>query len=96
LLEVDHNYVYRNDDGIALYDTDESLISHNRSEEQLLFDGLYADSGSAGNRLEYNLMELNAEHDCHDDSVGPGTAGTANFWIKDHGLTENRPGLCKH
>jgi hypothetical protein len=40
-------------------------------------------------------MDRNAEHDCHDDSVGLGTAGTANLWIKNHGRTENRPGLCK-
>jgi hypothetical protein len=95
-LTVGYNEVYRNDDGIALYDVDGSLIEHNYSHDQLVFDGIYADSGSTNNRIEYNRMERNLEHDCHDDSVGPGTAGTANFWIKDHGLTENRPGLCRH
>jgi hypothetical protein len=33
--------------------------------------------------------------DCFDNTTGSGTAGTANFWIKDMGLTQNRPGLCK-
>lgn len=37
----------------------------------------------------------NVEHDCHDESVGDGTAGTANFWEGNFGETQNRPGLCK-
>lgn len=94
-LTVAYNDVYRNDDGISLYDVDNSLIKHNKSHDQLVFDGLYADPDSAGNRIEYNRMERNVEHDCHDDSVGAGTGGTANFWIKDYGLTENRAGLCR-
>jgi hypothetical protein len=40
-------------------------------------------------------MERNVEHDCHDDSTGPGTGGSANFWIKDYGLTEDKPGLYR-
>jgi SLT domain-containing protein len=31
----------------------------------------------------------------HDDSVGPGTSGTANFWLENHCQTQNRPGLCE-
>jgi hypothetical protein len=95
LVDVGYNDVFRNDDGISLYDTDDSLIEHNRSHDQLVFDGLYADAGSSGNRFAYNHAFRNFEHDCHDDSVGPGTAGTANFWVKNHGLTEDQPGLCK-
>ena len=33
------------------------------------------------------------EHDAHDDSLGTGTAGTANVWRRNRGRTENRPGL---
>jgi hypothetical protein len=40
-------------------------------------------------------MRDNGEHDCHDDSVGSNTAGTANFWIGNLGETQNRAGLCK-
>ena len=36
----------------------------------------------------------NVTHDCHDDSAGSGTAGTANTWTNDEGSTENRAGLC--
>jgi parallel beta helix pectate lyase-like protein len=95
LVDVDHNDVYRNDDGISLYETDNAAISHNDSHEQLVYDGLFADSASEGNTIDHNDAFLNAEHDCHDDSVGGGTAGTANFWIHDKGNTENKPGLCK-
>ena len=94
-LTVGYNDVYRNDDGISLYDVDNSLVRHNNSHDQQVWDGLFADADSTNNRLEFNRMERNVEHDCHDDSVGGGTAGTANFWIKDKGLTENRPGLCR-
>ena len=94
-LTVGYNDVYRNDDGISLYNVDGALVQHNKSHDQVVFDGLYADSSSAGNRLEFNRMERNLEHDCHDDSLGGGTAGTANFWVKDYGLTESRPGLCR-
>jgi hypothetical protein len=95
LVSVDHNDVYRNDDGISLYDSDNETVAHNNSHEQLFFDGLYMDPGSAGNTIAENDAFLNAEHDCHDDSVGGGTAGTANYWLHDKGNTENRPGLCK-
>ena len=94
-LAVGFNKVWENDDGISLYDVDGALVEHNYSHDQRVFDGVYADAGSTGNRIEHNRMEGNAEHDCHDDSAGAGTAGTANFWIENHGLTENRPGLCK-
>ena len=95
-VTVGFNEVFLNDDGIGLYDTDASLIEHNYSHDQRAYDGVFVDSLSTANRIEYNRMERNFEHDCHDDSAGPGTAGTANFWIKDRGLTENRPGLCRH
>ncbi|HWL33779.1 MAG TPA: right-handed parallel beta-helix repeat-containing protein [Gaiellaceae bacterium] len=94
-LTVAYNDVYRNDDGIGLYNVDNSLVKHNKSHDQVVWDGLFANSLSTGNRFEYNRMERNTEHDCHDDSFGTGTGGTANFWVKDYGLTENRAGLCR-
>ena len=65
------------------------------TREQFFYDGLFMDADSQGNTIDHNDAYLNAEHDCHDDSVGGGTAGTANYWIQDKGNTENRPGLCK-
>ncbi|WP_190198111.1 right-handed parallel beta-helix repeat-containing protein [Streptomyces djakartensis] len=59
-------------------------------------DGIRVDAGgNAGNQITGNVLRNNAEHDCHDDTVGAGTAGTANTWRSNAGLTENRPGLCR-
>jgi nitrous oxidase accessory protein NosD len=48
------------------------------------------------NTIRENKLKHNAEHDCHDDTVGTSTGGTANLWTNNEGDTENRPGLCKH
>jgi nitrous oxidase accessory protein NosD len=91
---VHHNYVFLNDDGIGLFTTTDTGVSHNRSERND-FDGIFADTDTAGNTISYNRAQGNQLFDCEDDSTGPGTAGTANFWINNLGDTANRPGLCK-
>ena len=93
--EVSNNDVFANDDGISLYDTTGVKVKDNFSHDQLVYDGFYANSGSTGNVFENNKASNNAEHDCHDDSVGMGTAGTGNTWKGDKGATSNKPGLCK-
>jgi parallel beta helix pectate lyase-like protein/thrombospondin type 3 repeat protein len=57
-------------------------------------DGIYLGLRTVGNLVEGNFLRSNVEHDCHDDSVGTGTAGTGNTWRNNDALTENRPGLC--
>lgn len=54
------------------------------------------DQSAAGNLIERNVIRESGEHDAHDVSVGPGTGGTANFWIENKCETENRPELCKN
>jgi Right handed beta helix region len=94
--EVSENNAKMNPgDGIQLTNGDANLVESNRSGGNGS-DGLHADAASAGNTIRGNTMIENAEFDCRDDSVGAGTAGTANFWIDDKGRTENRPGLCEH
>ena len=90
--ELERNLV----DGIALRNARANLITHNKSDENGS-DGIAADSNSRLNIIEDNHMRLNGEHDCHDDSVGPNNppALVANIWRNNHGLTENRPGLCR-
>ena len=58
---------------------------------------------AAENMIERNVLLDNVEHDAHDDSVGPHTGGTANYWINNRcgtenqpGQDENRPGLCEN
>jgi hypothetical protein len=58
-------------------------------------DGIYVDDRSSINRIENNHSDGNVEHDCHDDTVGPGPGGTRNFWEHNLGDTANRPGICK-
>ena len=84
--------------GIALFGANSNLLKTNDVEQNGVpgdtTDGIRVDSGSTNNQILENHMSGNQTHDCHDDSAGGGTAGTANFWINDKGLTENRPGLC--
>lgn len=95
----------RNNDGsgVALFDADNNLLKSNHIELNgggFPFlpdstDGIRVDATSMGNRILTNHMSQNITHDCHDDSVGGGTAGTANEWEGDTGQTENRLGLCR-
>jgi len=89
-----HNFSSQNDDGVGIFTTADMEISYNHVEKND-YDGIYAGFDTTDNLITHNLAKDNAEHDCHDDSAGAGTAGTANFWIKNLGRTENRPGLCK-
>jgi hypothetical protein len=57
-------------------------------------DGIYLSPAASGNSVVENFLRLNVEHDCHDDSVGSGTAGTANIWRRNNGQTSQPPGLC--
>jgi nitrous oxidase accessory protein NosD len=94
-VRVDHNEVFDNDDGISSYDSDQQEIAHNHSHDNRVYDGLFFDSLSEGNLVKGNDAFGNSEHDCHDDSAGTGTAGTANTWKGNRGETQNRDGLCE-
>src|SRR5262249_3932381 len=80
-------------DGISLEDADSNRVEENSSDQNGR-DGLRADVASTGNQIAENRAKGNGEHDCHDDSVGTPTAGTANQWVDDQGDTQNKPGLC--
>ena len=95
---VNHNDVYNNTDGIGLYTTSNIEVGWNHSHDNVAYDGLFADSDTANNTIEHNMLTGNAGFDCDDVSVGTynGLALVANPWIQDLGYTESRPGLCKH
>lgn len=81
--------------GIRLGDSsNNNTVSTNRAENNTEA-GLAATGQSSGNTIQQNHMTGNAP-DCYDETAGGGTALTANFWINDFGVTENRAGLCKH
>ena len=58
-------------------------------------NGIHAGSQSMNNTIEKNEMRDNVSFDAKDDTVGTGTAGTANFWIKDNCGTSSPSGLCQ-
>jgi parallel beta-helix repeat protein len=95
---VENNEVSRNgQDGIRLMNNaDRNIVrlNHVASHDR---DGIRVfDAASDGNTIERNVIRASGEHDAHDDSVGPGTVGTANFWLENRCATQNRPGLCEH
>jgi parallel beta-helix repeat protein len=100
-IVVRSNDIHRNDgSGIYLEDAHSNLLKSNHIESNGTpggdtTDGIHVDSTSGGNRILTNQLSENDFHDCHDDSTGAGTAGTANLWDGDRGQTQNRPGLCR-
>jgi len=86
--------------GVLLLDADANLLKKNEAKGNGAgsgdtTDGLRVDANSTDNEILGNKLDQNVTHDCHDDSTGSGTAGTANTWQGDEGDTENRAGLCK-
>jgi nitrous oxidase accessory protein NosD len=96
-VQVKRNIVLRSAlSGIRLGNTSgNNLIAGNLSLHNML-DGVRVVEQSSNNRIVGNTMRQNDEHDAHDDTVGGGTAGTANYWIDNNCKTENRPGICGH
>jgi parallel beta-helix repeat protein len=98
---VTNNFSQRNQDSGILLDNaadnqvDANHVRENGTENGDTTDGIRVDALSAGNTLRDNHLWRNVTHDCHDDSAGAGTAGTANFWSDNHGLTSEPPGLCR-
>ena len=96
-LNIKDNYVGRNDVNVSgsgnLGALTDSVIEKNETIAGV-YDGIYMDEGTAGNLLRLNFARSNGV-DCEDYSIGPGTAGTANFWEKNDGRTDNRGGqIC--
>jgi len=79
-------------DGISLENADNNVVFGNVVSGNAR-DGIRIDAASTDNRILHNRLNDNHEHDAHDDSMGSRTAGTANLWSGNIGLTENRPGL---
>ena len=94
-VDANHNESFDNDDGLSLYNANREQVRENYSHDNVVYDGLFADVDSTKNLFKENVALRNAEHDCHDDSRGDGTATTANYWKDDTGVTQTPPGICK-
>jgi parallel beta-helix repeat protein len=81
-------------DGFGLDDSSGTEVEHNVAERNGV-DGVWANSDTSENSIAHNHLSDNVEHDCHDDSTGPHTPVVANVWFNNHGVTENKPGLCE-
>ena len=98
--ELQSNFIERNSgSGLLLDDAhgnevDGNRVRRNGTESGDTTDGIRLTELSTLNTLRNNHLSDNVTHDCHDDSVGPGAAGTANFWIDNHGQTSQPQGLC--
>ncbi|HEX8599495.1 MAG TPA: NosD domain-containing protein [Chloroflexia bacterium] len=85
-------------DGVGMINATDCTVSYNDISGSG-YDGIYVFSDSADNVFEHNRLSNNGEHDAHDESVGPGTGGTANIWEHngcDSPNPENKPGLCQN
>ncbi len=84
------------DDGVALSTNAVANLVDDNDADDNAGSGIEAGSSAVQNQIEHNKAFGNAVFDCQDDSpAGPGQpASTSNFWIKDKGETENKPGLC--
>lgn len=91
---VASNTVVRNDNNIDVSNTVQARILDNTVLDARRYDGIYMGTTTAENLIRGNFLRGNEEHDCHDDSTGPHTAETANYWIDNDGETENKEGLC--
>jgi hypothetical protein len=94
-VSADHNDVYQNGVGIAVSDNAIGLTVAHNDVDQNIDNGIAAYQDSNNNLISYNKAFNNAPFDCYDETVGPYPPGTANNWLKDMGLTQNHPGLCK-
>ena len=56
--------------------------------------GIRVGSGASGNAFVDNTSSGSGELDCLDETVGFGTAATANSWLGNLGATSSPPGLC--
>ena len=57
--------------------------------------GIFMQDSSSGGTVSGNSVSGSAVLDCQDDSVGGGTAGTANTWTANIGATSSPTGLCQ-
>jgi nitrous oxidase accessory protein NosD len=89
-LLVSANTLFRNQVGLLL-DHWAARVENNRVNENT---GAGIRVSAFGARLLSNNARANGGTDCFDQSSGPGTAGTANFWTGNHGLESNPAGIC--
>ena len=94
-LKISHNKVTNNVlDGIYLQNVVDAKVFQNASKDNGR-SGVYVTGQSSNNQIEKNDLRDNDGPDAYDDTIGNGTGGTANFWVKNKCDDDNRGGsLC--
>lgn len=95
LNDISHNKLGMNAEyGIGLYDGTDNVFAHNKVDDSG-DTGIFVSSAGASNLFEKNKMKGSGLLSCDDQSVGGGTAGTANTWDKNDGEQPSQPpGIC--
>ncbi len=88
------NTVSGNGDGIAVEDNSTHNTVRQNISTNNTNDGFFADTDSSQNLFFRNTANGNANRDCEDISTGSGTAGTANTWTRNKGMTASPTGIC--
>jgi hypothetical protein len=93
--EVRRNLIERNGTGLLGRSfAGEWLIRDNRVLDSS-DDGIFIESNAFGSHSIRGNRSLGSGNlDCHDETTGGGTAGTANFWSSNIGLTDD-PNVCR-
>lgn len=108
-VQILNNDLFANDIGLALGigtpdeptfgPTMNVLVQNNQAPDRNhptnRFDGFYLLNDTQNNLMLDNQAHGSGEYDCRDDSKGSGTAGTANWWSGDEGVTQMPAGICK-
>ncbi|MBI1833529.1 MAG: hypothetical protein HYR90_01760 [Candidatus Andersenbacteria bacterium] len=85
-------------DGIDVRDdsvgTGEANLSRNEIRN-VTKDGILLGAVTSGNTILKNFVRNSGEHDAHDNSLGAGTAGTANIWDDNDCNTDLPNGICE-
>jgi parallel beta-helix repeat protein len=89
------NLVLRNGENIGLLKSTGNLIRGNPADNAA-GDGIHLDATSTGNTAQGNTALGNGKSDAEDDSVGTGTAGTANILVLNHELKDSHAGALGH
>ena len=96
-MSIARNHVRNFGYGIRGSNVEDSVFDHNMVRDNSV-DGIQMSPltfiPATGNTLADNDARDDAVYDCEDQSMGLGTAGTANFWRDDQGEKANPPGIC--
>lgn len=92
-VDVIGNVISGTDVGIYLSDAHNANVKTN-TVDRSAYNGIFVSRDSSGNSISNNLLMNSTSYDAVDDSIGTGTAGTADTWAQNKCNTNRPGGLC--